>query len=127
MKQALYRNTPTYANAFRVGLGPTPTMEPATPSTPGNDTLTLLLREADVFRQMMERTLPVPEGLPVTYVVRLDQHELGAYADVEAEANGDCPEAVQFALAAEAQCPEQWDEIARQQITALAAEPAEAA
>ena len=40
------------------------------------------LRECEVFRRMLYRLFPVPEGLPVAYVGRTHPHDFGNYREV---------------------------------------------
>ena len=52
-----------------IELGPVPAGEPC--AQVGTDNyLARSMRECEVFRRMLERVLPIPEGLPVKYVVR---------------------------------------------------------
>ena len=39
-------------------------------------------RECEVFRRMLYRLFPVPEGLPVAYVGRTHPHDFGNYREV---------------------------------------------
>ncbi|MDP1691742.1 MAG: hypothetical protein Q8L49_07295 [Burkholderiaceae bacterium] len=69
--------------------------------------------ECEVFRRMLERVLPIPEGLPMKYAVRSHPHDFGNYREVSIrydEANG---QAVEFAYEAERSVPAEWDAIAR--------------
>ena len=52
-----------------IEIGPVPASEPC--AQVGTDNyLARSMRECEVFRRMLERVLPIPEGLPVKYVVR---------------------------------------------------------
>jgi hypothetical protein len=74
------------------------------------------LRECEVFRRMLSRLFPVPEGLPVAYVGRTHPHDFGNYREVSIrydDANG---QAADFAYEVESSAPAEWDTIARYEL-----------
>ena len=67
-----------------IELGPVPAGEPC--AQVGTDNyLARSMRECEVFRRMLERVLPIPEGLPVKYVVRSHPHDFGTYREVSVQ------------------------------------------
>ena len=74
------------------------------------------LRECEVFRRMLYRLFPVPEGLPVAFVGRTHPHDFGNYREVSIrydDANG---QAADFAYEVESSAPAEWDTIARYEL-----------
>ena len=108
-----------------IELGPVPAGEPC--AQVGTDNyLARSMRECEVFRRMLERVLPIPEGLPVKYVVRSHPHDFGTYREVSVRYNGDDRAACDFAFQVEAAIPEFWDTVARQELAQLQRRPAAA-
>jgi hypothetical protein len=66
------------------------------------------MRECEVFRRMLERVLPIPEGLPVKYVVRTHPHDFGTYREVSVRHSGDDAAACDFAFQVESSVPDGW-------------------
>ena len=101
-----------------IELGPVPTGE--TCAQVGTDNyLARSMRECEVFRRMLERILPIPEGLPVKYVIRSHPHDFGAYREVSVRyCSGDLA-ASDFACNVELSVPGCWDPVARQELADL--------
>lgn len=74
------------------------------------------LRECEVFRRMLYRLFPVPEGLPVAYVGRTHPHDFGNYREVSIRYDDANNEAVEFAYEVERSAPASWDSIARYEL-----------
>jgi hypothetical protein len=69
-----------------IELGPVPAGEPCAQVGPTTSRARCAVR---VFRRMLERVLPIPEGLPVKYVVRSHPHDFGTYREVSVRYSGD--------------------------------------
>jgi len=64
-----------------IELGPVPGEESC--AQVGTDTFLYdSARECEVYKRMLVRLFPIPEGLPVSYVVRSHPHEFGTYREV---------------------------------------------
>ena len=101
-----------------IELGPVPAGEPC--AQVGTDNyLARSMRECEVFRRMLERVLPIPEGLPVKYVVRSHPHDFGTYREVSVRYNGDIRAVCDFAFQVEAAIPDFWDAVAQQELEEL--------
>ena len=98
-----------------IELGPVPAGEPCAQVGTANY-LARSMRECEVFRRMLERVFPVPEGLPVKYVVRSHPHDFGAYREVSVRYCGDDQAACDFTFQVEASVPECWDPVAQQEL-----------
>jgi hypothetical protein len=88
-----------------IELGPVPAGESCV-EVGTNNYLANSLRECKVYQRMLERLCPIPQGLPVAFVVRSHPHDFGPYREVS----------VRFAYRVEANAPEQWDAIARDEL-----------
>ena len=107
-----------------IELGPVPAGEPC--AQVGTDNyLARSMRECEVFRRMLERVLPIPEGLPVTYVIRSHPHDFGAYREVSARYSGVDQAACDFAIQVESSVPDGWDPVAQQELADLQRRQAE--
>lgn len=76
-------------------------------------------RECEVYKRMLQRLFPVPEGLGVRYAVRRHSHDFGAYFEVSVgyDVGGATAEAsCEFAFNVERCIPERWDPIARYEL-----------
>ena len=73
-------------------------------------------RECQVFQRMLERMFPLPDGVPVRYVVKSFPHEFGAYREVCVRYEDSDARACDHAYAVEANTPAQWDAIARYEL-----------
>lgn len=71
------------------------------------------LRECKVYQRMLERLCPIPQGLPVAFVVRSHPHDFGPYREVSVRFCGGNQAAMDFAYHVDANAPDQWDAIAR--------------
>ncbi|MDZ5454995.1 hypothetical protein [Azohydromonas lata] len=90
-------------------VGPAPALEDcAQVGEPDYQTRSVL--ECRVYRRMLQRLHPVPEGVAAAFVVREHPHEMGCYREVAIRYA--CPEALNFALAVEHGAPLQWDGVA---------------
>ena len=68
---------------------------------------------------MLERVFPIPEGLPVKYVVRSHPHDFGTYREVSVRYSGDDAAACNFAFQVESSVPDVWDPVAQQELADL--------
>jgi hypothetical protein len=101
-----------------IELGPVPAGEPC--AQVGTDNyLARSMRECEVFRRMLERVLPIPEGLPVKYVVRSHPHDFGTYREVSVRYSSDDAAACDFAFQVESSVPDGWDPVAQQELADL--------
>ena len=98
--------------------GPVPAGEPCAQVGTDNS-LARSMRECEVFRRMLERVLPIPEGLPVKYVVRSHPHDFGTYREVSVRYSGDDAAACNFAFQVESSVPDVWDPVAQQELCLL--------
>jgi hypothetical protein len=76
-------------------------------------------RECAVYKRMLQRLFPVPDGLGVRYAVRRHPHDFGAYFEVSVgyDVGGAAAEAsCEFAFNVERCTPELWDPIARYEL-----------
>jgi hypothetical protein len=107
-----------------IELGPVPAGEPC--AQVGTDNyLARSMRECEVFRRMLERVFPIPEGLPVKYVVRSHPHDFGTYREVSVRYSGDDAAACNFAFQVESSVPDVWDPVAQQELADLQRRQAE--
>ena len=107
-----------------IELGPVPAGEPC--AQVGTDNyLARSMRECEVFRRMLERVFPIPEGLPVQYVVRSHPHDFGTYREVSVRYSGDDAAACDFAFQVESSVPDCWDPVAQQELAELQRRQAE--
>jgi hypothetical protein len=98
-----------------IDLGPVPAGE--TCAQVGTDNyLATSLRECKVYQRMLERLCPIPQGLPVAFVVRSHAHDFGPYREVSVRFCGGNQAAVDFAHHVDANAPEQWDATARDEL-----------
>ena len=74
------------------------------------------LRECRVYQRMLERLCPIPQGLPVAFVVRSHPHDFGPYREVSVRFCGSNQAAVDYAHHVDANAPDQWDAIARDEL-----------
>lgn len=70
------------------------------------------IRECRVFRRMLERIKPVPQGVNAQYRVKAFAHDFGSYREVCVQYDANDAAATDFAYGVEADTPERWDEIA---------------
>jgi hypothetical protein len=107
-----------------IELGPVPAGEPC--AQVGTDNyLARSMRECEVFRRMLDRVFPIPDGLPVKYVVRSHPHDFGTYREVSVRYSGDDPAACNFAFQVESSVPDGWDPVAQQELSDLQRRQAE--
>ena len=104
-----------------IELGPVPAGEPCAQVGTANYLARSML-ECEVFRRMLERVLPIPEGLPVKYVVRSHPHDFGTYREVSVRYSCDAPAACDFAFRVESSVPEGWDPVAQHELADLIGE-----
>jgi hypothetical protein len=98
-----------------IELGPVPAGE--TCAQVGTEHyLAMSLRECKVYQRMLQRLCPIPQGLPVAFVVRSHAHDFGPYREVSVRFCGGSQAAVDFAYDVDANVPEQWDAIARGEL-----------
>ncbi|WP_157269112.1 hypothetical protein [Azohydromonas aeria] len=92
-----------------LGVGPAPALEEcAQVGEPGYQVRSAL--ECRVYRRMLRRLHPVPDGVAAVFVLRKLSHELGCYRELAITYA--CPEALDFALAVERDAPLEWDGVA---------------
>lgn len=70
-----------------IELGPVPAGEPCAQVGTENY-LAKSLRECKVYQRMLERLCPIPQGLPVAFVVRSHPHDFGPYREVSVRCCG---------------------------------------
>jgi len=98
-----------------IELGPVPAGEPcAQIGTDGY--LANSLRECEVYRRMLARAFPIPEGLPIKYMVRSHPHDFGPYREVSIGFAGGHQAAVDFACQVESALPDAWDATALHEL-----------
>jgi hypothetical protein len=73
-------------------------------------------RECEVFRRMLYRLFPVPEGVPVAYVGRTHPHDFGNYREVSIRYDETNGAAVDFAYQVEQSVADEWDAIAQYEL-----------
>ena len=73
-------------------------------------------RECEVFRRMLHRLFPVPEGVSVAYVARTHPHDFGTYREVSIRYDEHDGAAVDFAYQVELSVPDEWDPIAQYEL-----------
>ena len=83
------------------------------------------MRECEVFRRMLDRVFPIPDGLPVKYVVRSHPHDFGPYREVSVRYSSDNQAACDFAFQVESSVPDGWDPVAQQELADLQRQHAE--
>jgi hypothetical protein len=74
------------------------------------------LRECEVFRRMLCRLFPVPDGMPVAYVGRVQPHDFGNYREVSIRYDETNGAAIDFAYQVELSVPAKWDAIAQYEL-----------
>ena len=88
-----------------IELGPVPAGESC--AQVGTDNyLAKSMRECEVYRRMLARVFPIPEGLPVKFVVRSHPHDFGPYREVSIGFADGNQVAVDFAYQIESALPE---------------------
>ena len=98
-----------------IELGPVPAGESCVEV--GTDKyLASSLHECKVYQRMLERLCPIPQALPVAFVVRSHPHDFGPYREVSVRFLGGNQAAVDFAYHVDASAPDQWDAIARDEL-----------
>jgi hypothetical protein len=68
--------------------------------------------ECEVFRRMLLRLFPVPEGVNARLRVKGSDHDFGTYYEVVAVVNDDDQQAMDYAMAVKHGHPERWDAVA---------------
>ena len=94
-----------------IELGPVPAGESCAQVGTDNYLANSML-ECGVYRRMLARVFPIPEGLPVKYVGRSHPHDFGPYREVSIGFAGGNQAAVDFAYQIESALPESWDVVA---------------
>lgn len=87
-----------------IELGPVPAGESCAQVGTGNY-LASSMRECEVYRRMLARVFPIPDGLRVKYVVRSHPHDFGPYREVSIGFVDDLRAAVDFAYQVESALP----------------------
>jgi hypothetical protein len=103
-----------------IELGPVPSAESCAQVGSENYEASARL-ECAVFRRMLLRLFPIPEGFDVKYVIRRFSHEFGSYFEVcvgydVIGPHGLNADVEDLAYALECNAPEQWDAIARYEL-----------
>lgn len=70
--------------------------------------------ECLVFRRMLNRLFPVPEGVSARYIIKSFTHDFGIYREVCLKHNGEA--GAMFATKVEDELPLRWDAIAVQEL-----------
>jgi len=70
-------------------------------------------RECEVFKRMLERLFPVPEGVAASIAVFSFPHDFGAYREVCVKFDRRCAQATEYAYAVDNDAPPSWDAIAK--------------
>ncbi len=99
-----------------IELGPVPAGESCAQVSTDNY-LATSMRECQVYRRMLARVFPIPEGLPVKFVVRSHPHDFGPYREVSIGFADGNQAAVDFAYQVESALPESWDVVALYELT----------
>lgn len=99
-----------------IEIGPAPTCENCA-QVGADDYPERSRRECTVFKRMLARLFPIPSDVNASYVVRSANHDFGTYRECAIKYDSSCPKATEFALNVERYGPEQWDEIARWELT----------
>ena len=73
-------------------------------------------RECAVYRRMLERLFPIPEGCCAYFAIQSFPHNFGFYREVCVRYNPENADECEFAYRVEAQSPAQWDAIARSEL-----------
>lgn len=78
-------------------------------------------RECAVYKRMLERLFPIPEGFTCRYTVRRFPHDFGSYFEVcigfsARDSNGFSSAPVDFAYRVERETPDRWDAIAQYEL-----------
>jgi hypothetical protein len=73
--------------------------------------------ERQVYKRMLMRLCPIPDGVPVSLVIKAADHDFGAYREVCVQYEDDNEQAVNFAYELEAKGPARWDPIAQYELT----------
>ena len=71
---------------------------------------------AITWHSTTSNSVPIPQGLPVAFVVRSHPHDFGPYREVSVRFCGGNQAAVDFAYHVDANAPDQWDAIARDEL-----------
>jgi hypothetical protein len=98
-----------------IDIGPVPAGE-SFAQVGCNNYLATSLRECEVFRRMLLRLFPIPEGVRVKYVIRVQPREFGYYRQVAIGFAADQKCAVDFADQVELALPQEWDSIAQYEL-----------
>lgn len=99
-----------------LNIGPTPAEEECAQVgiDPNYDSASQ--RECAVYRRMLERLFPIPEGCCAYFAIQSFPHDFGFYREVCVQYNPENADECEFAYRVEAQSPAQWDAIARSEL-----------
>jgi hypothetical protein len=73
-------------------------------------------RECAVFKRMLDRLYPVPEGVAASIAVSSFPHDFGPYREVCVKFDGTCAKAMDYAYGIDANAPTTWDAIAKYEL-----------
>lgn len=99
-----------------IEIGPVPASEPCAQVGTENY-LAHSLHECEVFKRMLVRLFPVPDGVPAAFVVRSHPHDFGTYCEVAIRYQSGNQGAVDFAYLVETAAPDRWDSIAKYELS----------
>jgi hypothetical protein len=98
-----------------ITIGPTPTEENCA-QIRRDDYESRSRRECTVFKRMLERLFPIPEGVNASLFVKLSDHDFGRYREVSVRFDDSDRQASDYAYKVERESPVQWDDAARYEL-----------
>ena len=98
-----------------INLGPVPSGEPCA-QVGSAEYLERSMRECDVFKRMLLRLFPIPEGVSASIAVSSFPHDFGAYREVCVKFDRTCPKAMDCAYGIDNDAPTSWDAIAKYEL-----------
>jgi hypothetical protein len=102
-----------------VDLGPVPAMETASDAPKQPE---LNRAECRIYKAMLERLHPVPEGVDAYYCIQSNPHDFGSYREVGIKYNENDRAAGNWAWDMQDNSPSNWDDQARKELETWKAE-----
>ena len=98
-----------------ISLGPVPAEEPCA-QVGSAEYRALSMRECDVFRRMLERLFPKPEGVSASIAVLTFPHDFGPYREVCVKFDRTCGQSTDYAYDVDSNAPASWDALAKYEL-----------
>jgi len=93
-----------------IPIGSAPYAEETVQVDPKVDYMPAMKAELKRFKELLEETFPVPEGVGVRFKIEWNSHDFGRYGEVVVMYDADDEAALDFALLVESGAPQYWPE-----------------